>query len=1480
VVKKVQAQMSTEVALDMLKASESIKSITTRVNSFTQSWKASEAQMKSAGDYVGAATAKYEGLGKSITAQQDKIAKLKKGQSELKGSTEETAQEYLKYQRQIDQATTRLSSLEAQQNRAAQSMKYQKSGLAGLQNAYKESQQASQLFVDRLQAEHKTASANIESYKQLKNNLSNLKQQMAIQQSEESKYKEKLDQTTSSYNKQLAIVKRFEDANKQNTQQYRNAHDRLDQLSSSLKQASGNLDTARGHLNKTATEFAKTNDEAKAMNRTVSKLRPTGITRIDNKIVALKDHSSIMATAVKRNFASIKSAAISASIGVGIIGGVLVSGAKKASTLQNTYVENTNLMTTAGEKYKTVQKAVNQMQQDGQKYSVQYGESQEKIASGYQELIKRGYSSTQALGSMKSILQASKASGDDFDDTMHVTTSTLEAFGMKSNNAATQMKNTSKVANTLAMAADATSTNFSDLGVGMSYVGTTAKQAGLSLKDTASAMGVLSNNGIESDKAGTGLRKTINSLISPTKTGTDAMKQYGLSISDFKDKSGKLKDTKTIFDQINKAVPKKDQANFFHNVFGTTGQNAAAVLAANTDQLKKVNEQVGGAYKNNYVGKLADKNMKSTQNSTKQFKEAAQAVQIELGTALMPALAKAAKGMAKAFETKNFQAGLKTFAKGIGDTANALVSFVEFVGKHGKTIKTFGEIMLGAFVSTKVISGILRIKDAIGLIRVAQTTADLKELGAVGKSVGAIKLGAKWIGDKAVSAGKLALNGLKTVGRGIGKALTFTAKIAVKGAQLALKGLLTAAQVTGRGLKTAFMFLKANPFIAIISGVALVVTALVALYKHNKKFRNFVNGIAKDAKKYIGKAVDAVKSLGKWAGNIGKGAKKGWNNFTRSTSTGAKNAIKSFVSLKNDAGKHLSNLWKSGKTTFSNGWKTVTNASKSGAHNVGNWFNSMANDTRKKAIQMFNNHKATFQSGYKVLNNLTNTWHDYQTGRWDKLGSDLKNTANSIRSFVHNIFADMYNKLNQMTGGRLGDMVNAWKSKMSAIGNTVSDAKESIHKHFVDLVRGIVKPFNDMLSGLEKGINWVLDKVGASKISGDWSVPMPSYAQGTKDTHQGGLAKVNDGNGAHYREMYHLPNGQIGMFPAVKNMIVPLPKGTSILDGNKSALLAKMMGIPGYASGVGDFFSGLWNGAKDVLDDTEDILKKPAEFMESLFKHFLGNTSSKISLANDILTNFPTTVAKGAVDWIKKQFQSIANPTGTGVAQWEPIIKAVAASMNFNISGGQVSKLLKQIQTESGGNATVKQGISDINSREGHPAQGLLQFIPSTFAHWALKGHTNILNGADQIMAAINALNHGGEGGWSNIGNGHGWENGGIVRNWQYAQIAEHNKPEAVLPLDAAKDSRAWQVLKAVVDAKTGGKSLDNNNATTTTSNADGKIAELTSVVNSMATMMKTIIRLNADQLTATKGIVGYDSSKVYRQQSTDQSLASFQSFS
>ncbi|MGK9305138.1 phage tail tape measure protein, partial [Melissococcus plutonius] len=59
------------------------------------------------------------------------------------------------------------------------------------------------------------------------------------------------------------------------------------------------------------------------------------------------------------------------------------------------------------------------------KWSQQYGVSTSAINDGMAELIKKGYSYNQVIGAMPSILDASKASGEDFNLVMNNSTAVL-----------------------------------------------------------------------------------------------------------------------------------------------------------------------------------------------------------------------------------------------------------------------------------------------------------------------------------------------------------------------------------------------------------------------------------------------------------------------------------------------------------------------------------------------------------------------------------------------------------------------------------------------------------------------------------------------------------------------------------------------------------------------------------------------------------------------------------------------------------------------------------------------------------------------------------------------------------------------------------------------------------------------------------------------------------------------------------------------
>lgn len=366
------------------------------------------------------------------------------------------------------------------------------------------------------------------------------------------------------------------------------------------------------------------------------------------------------------------------------LSGSVLKGAKDVADLQSSYKTTENLVRTGGESAKEAINAVNQMQKDGQRYSLEYGVSQQKIADAYQDLVKRGHTSAQALGVMKSELQASVASGDDFADVVKVSSQTIESFGMKANTTGAMVKNTRLVVNDLAMAADATATNFSDLGVGMEYVGATAHQAGISLRDTSAAMGILSNNGLEADKAGTGLRKAIQSIVSPSAAGKEALSQLGLSTQDFQTKAGKLKDLPDIFKTLKKhmdGLSKTQQVDLMHKLFGTTGQQAGLILANNANKLDELEGKLKKAEKDNYVADLAKRNSQTVKMQMAQAQQSVNAVLMSLGVAFMPAVTKASQALAKGLSSKEAQENIQALSKRMGEFGDAVGKYLVAHGK-------------------------------------------------------------------------------------------------------------------------------------------------------------------------------------------------------------------------------------------------------------------------------------------------------------------------------------------------------------------------------------------------------------------------------------------------------------------------------------------------------------------------------------------------------------------------------------------------------------------------------------------------------------------------------------------------------------------------------------------------------------------------------------------------------------------------------
>ncbi|MED5793571.1 tape measure protein [Streptococcus anginosus] len=292
---KVQATMSTEIALDLVRASESVKSLTNVVSTATNAWKAQEAQLKAVGNYTQAAEARYKGLGDAIQAQQAKVDALKQKQSELKGNTQQTAEQYLKYQQQIDQATTKLSSMQAQQDKAKQSMEYYSSGLAGLQTDYKKMNELSDSYVKRLEAEGKKRQAAQEKAKNLKEATENLSKQYKSQVDELEKIKNKAGATSEAYRKQKIRVNETATALADSKTKMKVAREEMEKLNPTI------WTRMRDSVKKFNSEAQKTSKIGSRVKDFVTgNLIANGITNITSKMVDLAKEGYAAAEAASK----------------------------------------------------------------------------------------------------------------------------------------------------------------------------------------------------------------------------------------------------------------------------------------------------------------------------------------------------------------------------------------------------------------------------------------------------------------------------------------------------------------------------------------------------------------------------------------------------------------------------------------------------------------------------------------------------------------------------------------------------------------------------------------------------------------------------------------------------------------------------------------------------------------------------------------------------------------------------------------------------------------------------------------------------------------------------------------------------------------------------------------------------------------------------------------------------------------------------
>lgn len=207
--------------------------------------------------------------------------------------------------------------------------------------------------------------------------------------------------------------------------------------------------------------------------------------------------------------------------------------------------------------------------------------SASQAASGLRFLGMAGFTAEQSIAAIPAVLNLATAASMDLGRAADITSNIMTAFGVEA-------ARTADIADVLAATASRTNTNVEQVGEAMKFVGPVASALGISMSEAAAGIGALSDAGLQGTLAGTGLRRILSSLASPTKASADAIKSLGLNVGDL---DPKVNSITSIVRKLSEAG--LDAATAFE-IFGDRGAPAVLALIANESKLQQMTATLQG----------------------------------------------------------------------------------------------------------------------------------------------------------------------------------------------------------------------------------------------------------------------------------------------------------------------------------------------------------------------------------------------------------------------------------------------------------------------------------------------------------------------------------------------------------------------------------------------------------------------------------------------------------------------------------------------------------------------------------------------------------------------------------------------------------------------------------------------------------------------------------------------------------------------
>lgn len=1549
---KVSNIMATKVALDMVEASTSVRNLTTVVNSATQAWKANEANMRSAGDYAGAAKAKYEGLGDAISAQRDKIEALERKQSEMNNIDQKTADQYLELRSKLNEYREEMDKLDTTTEKG--------------QARYRELDEAITRTKQELDSLDTGTVKSADQFLKYGQEVDRAKAKLASLQSQQQRAAQQVDVENSGVVRLNATMRaqgalasataerlRSEGQNYQAmTVEINNLRSRLDTLRTIQRSEVQLLDSTRSRMGETSTEYLKqaarvqdlgtkiqnTRSQINQLNETMRRT-PTGwLGNLSTRLDSISGQANRVSTTFGRIFGATAAANLftSALGSMGARMGDLIRSGVEYNVEQNKMLSTWTTLTGSAGRADPMISSINRMAQaTGQDVDVV-----NELEQGFYHLNS---SKSQADGMTSSMLNMADAVGLTGDQIQQVSQDMVH--GMATGKVTARELN--QIGMYFPMIDEAMAKHFHTTVAGMRQMATAGKITSKDLQDVFEQLG----NG-KYKKAAENMMNSYFGVFRTIRARTpqligDITKPFMNISNPFLQSVRKWindKSTDTEFQRLGNQMARS--MNQIIKAFGGNNVSATKLMDNAIRGLTNGVREFGNVVANHHT---------EIANFFRAFKtgSAAQAklfvaVFADLSKVLLPVLnlmARFPKTSAALITSmilasravRTLQAGIKGF-----ETLKVASQAIQTFSGRLRNIPTrkITRIQVDGAQSTRDLQAYSNRLDRVPKQKSTRVTAETTQAN---RNVGAYERQAnripKEITTTATANTTQAVQNINKVGT--------ASKTAATVSKISFASIRTAGVTSIRAIGLA---MRANPLGVIITGIQLAVGAFQLLYQHSAKFRKFCNSIVSGAAK-AGKAL--VSGIGGAVTKSVSFVKNNWKEIGLYLVNPVAGAINSLY-------KHNARFRK-----FANG---IANAAKSMAGKVGRWFSNMANTAGKHISRMAQSARRGWNNMNREQQRSSRQQQRATQQMWRRMGQTIQQGWNRSLRFarrgiqqqqrLHQGYTRLVDRLHSRLWRNLGRYVtqgwnrsnlltrqgvrqqlaqhrtmssrialfnsNMWKNILDTSTNGTAlhlqihkNGLTNIHGGWTDMWNSLKSFFGDTWNAIKQlakdGINAVISVIngGISAIDQVWTffTGHASNAHKLKPVNfaQGGvvhrsLSVVNDGPGSNWKELMQFPDGSWGMSQK-RNATLMLPVGTRVYNGEETKGIMNAAGVERYAQGGivgiqrfanGGFVRALENWVAGIGDamgglgekfrSMEDFLEEPIQKIKGVVQNAVGGDYGKIGHWGELAHGEWNKITDNMEHWVRHTITDFLY-SFENKALSKDMMRAAATINKVKPADGFFGMLWQVIMSESGGRNVVQQ-VHDVNSG-GNEAAGILQYTPGTFAKYALPGHGNRMNAFDELLAFFNNtdwlasigstiirgvskidwLHSGPQGGRRDSFWPH-FAEGGLATQ---PSIFGEAGAEMAIPLDSMKSSRAWQLMKQVVNYYAGTENTSSN------SSSPADLTKLEKKFDALLAQNQTMLSL-IDKLIGVTDSAN-NPTRRYRREARDISLAQAQSF-